>query len=182
MDVPLHRRLRLRVVKRDREMDDAARDRDPARGVERVVHGPEVVEEVSRRERERVVGHEHRPEAGRGLDQAGRRLLVERVLGGEHEEVEREIELHLAVLDEDRALAGLAIRDAGLAVLARLLRDHRRDRCGHRGDPNAAPAGRPAASSASGASSIPSASSAVRIACAIAGAFGASPWTQMLCA
>jgi hypothetical protein len=123
--VALDRSPRLGVVERHRQVDDAARDRDPALGVERVVHRLEVVEELCRRERERVVGDEHRAETGGRLDQAVGRLLVEGVLRGKHEEVEGEVEDHLAVLDEDGTLAGLAVRDPRFALLSRLLRDHR---------------------------------------------------------
>src|SRR5581483_5955280 len=119
-----------------------------------------------------VVADEHRAEPRGGLDQAFRGVRRKSVARREDEEVEREVEDHLAVLDQHAAVAGVAVRDAGLAVvLTRLAGDDgRRDRA-H---------GATGCRSASGASSIPAASRERRIAAAIAGAFGASPWTQML--
>ena len=95
-------------------------------GLERIVHAVEVLDERGRRQYRRVVHDEDRAEAGRRLDHALRAGRAKRVVHGEHEEVERQVELHRAVLDEHAPVARVPVGDRRLAVLGGALHDHGR--------------------------------------------------------
>ena len=167
VDVALDGGPRLQVVECDRQLYEPARDRDSAFGSQLVVQTPQVVDELRGRDHRGVVADEHRAESGSGFDQALRRTGGKRIACCEDEKVEREVEDHLAVLDQDGAVTCEAVGDARLAVLLGRLADDHGGGCGaHRAI---------VCRSASGASSMSARSSASLIALAISGAFGASP-------
>ena len=76
-----------------------------------------------RRQDERVVAHENRPEPGSRFDQAVPGMLANRRVQGEDSEVQREIELHPAEVDENRSVACVPVGDAQPPCRRRVLLD-----------------------------------------------------------
>jgi hypothetical protein len=88
-------------------------------GRELAMDGSKLLQEVGRLDLGGVVADEDRAKPGRRLDHPVNVALAERSVHREDEEVQRQVDIHLAVLDEHRPLAGVAVDDGRLSLRRR---------------------------------------------------------------